>query len=68
MTAFIDWLARERNLHFDGYDALWRWSVNELDAFWGAVWDYARSPPWRRAAAPWPAPACRAPSGFRASN
>lgn len=22
------------------YDALWRWSVDELDAFWRAVWDH----------------------------
>jgi acetoacetyl-CoA synthetase len=22
------------------YDALWRWSVEDLDGFWGAVWDF----------------------------
>ena len=22
------------------YDDLWRWSVNDLDGFWGAVWDF----------------------------
>lgn len=46
ITRYTDWLARERGLHFDatttaGYDALWRWSVTELDAFWQSVWDYA---------------------------
>src|SRR3954454_3770353 len=23
----------------EDYDALWRWSVSDLDEFWGAVWD-----------------------------
>ncbi len=40
VTAFIRWLARERGLGFDGYQALWRWSVTDLDGFWQAVWDY----------------------------
>ncbi len=40
LTAFTGWLARERGLHFDGYDALWRWSVTDLEGFWQAVWDY----------------------------
>jgi acetoacetyl-CoA synthetase len=37
---FVTWLAAERDLDFDGYDALWRWSTSDLDGFWGAVWDY----------------------------
>ncbi len=49
VTAFTQWLARERGLDFDGYHALWRWSVTDLDGFWQAVWDYcgieASSPP-----------------------
>src|SRR4051812_7019570 len=28
---------RERG--FDTYDELWRWSVEDLDGFWGALWD-----------------------------
>ncbi|KQW35663.1 acetoacetate--CoA ligase [Rhizobacter sp. Root404] len=45
ITRYIDWLARERGLHFDpttteGYDALWRWSVTDLRAFWGSIWDH----------------------------
>jgi acetoacetyl-CoA synthetase len=39
LTAFTGWLARERGLHFDDYDALWRWSVGDLGGFWQAVWD-----------------------------
>jgi acetoacetyl-CoA synthetase len=42
---YTAWLARERGLRFDpttveGYDALWRWSVDDLGVFWGTVWDY----------------------------
>lgn len=40
LTAYADWLARERGVVTDGYDELWRWSVDELDAFWRSVWDY----------------------------
>lgn len=40
LTAFMRWLAAERDVHVDGYDALWRWSVDELEAFWAAIWDY----------------------------
>src|SRR3954449_1345157 len=28
---------RERG--FESYDELWRWSVEDLDGFWGALWD-----------------------------
>ncbi|HJV62627.1 MAG TPA: acetoacetate--CoA ligase [Albitalea sp.] len=48
---YTRWLARERGLVFDadsveGYDALWRWSVSDLEAFWRSIWDYfdLRSP------------------------
>lgn len=40
MTLYRDWLQRERGLTFDSYDALWRWSVTDLDAFWQSIWDY----------------------------
>ncbi len=39
---YQDWLRDTRGLAFDHYDALWRWSVTELDAFWQSIWDYAR--------------------------
>ncbi|MDP2163375.1 MAG: acetoacetate--CoA ligase [Hydrogenophaga sp.] len=43
---YQNWLAEHRGLTFDGYDALWRWSTTELDAFWQSIWDYfdMRSP------------------------
>jgi acetoacetyl-CoA synthetase len=37
---YQDWLRDQRGLEFDSYDALWRWSTTELDAFWQSVWDY----------------------------
>ena len=40
LTAFTRWLAAERGLHFDGYRDLWRWSTEDLDGFWQAIWDY----------------------------
>ena len=26
--------------HFAGYDELWRWSVDDLEGFWGSVWEF----------------------------
>ena len=37
---YQDWLRDQRQRHFENYDALWRWSVTELDAFWQSIWDY----------------------------
>src|SRR5438105_14931302 len=34
------WLADHHNLHFDSYDALWRWSIGDLEAFWPTIVDY----------------------------
>jgi acetoacetyl-CoA synthetase len=40
LTEFIRWLRAERGLDFDDYEALWQWSVDDLDAFWAAIWDF----------------------------
>jgi acetoacetyl-CoA synthetase len=40
MARFMRWLEAERGLRFDDYNALWSWSVRDLDGFWGAVVDY----------------------------
>jgi acetoacetyl-CoA synthetase len=37
LVAYLRWLERERGLRFAGYDALWRWSVSDLEAFWQSV-------------------------------
>ncbi len=42
LTHFVDWLGRERGLSFESYHALWLWSVQDLEAFWAAIWDYFR--------------------------
>ncbi len=40
ITRYQRWLHEQRGLHFDSYDALWRWSVDDLDGFWRSIWDY----------------------------
>ncbi|ART50417.1 acetoacetate--CoA ligase [Acidovorax carolinensis] len=37
---YQNWLREQRGLQFADYDALWRWSVTDLDAFWQSIWDY----------------------------
>src|SRR4051794_40223456 len=34
------WLAAERGLSFDDYHQLWQWSVDDLDGFWSAIWEF----------------------------
>ena len=38
--AYLGWLERERGLRFDDYDALLRWSIDDLDGFWSSVWEH----------------------------
>lgn len=40
ITRYRHWLTRNRQRTFDTYDALWQWSVTDLDGFWQSVWDY----------------------------
>jgi acetoacetyl-CoA synthetase len=40
MAAFIHWLERERGLTFSDYNALWEWSISELEDFWSAIWEF----------------------------
>jgi len=37
---YLTWLEAERGLSFADYDALQRWSVGDLEGFWGSVWDF----------------------------
>ncbi|MCE2911511.1 MAG: acetoacetate--CoA ligase [Pseudomonadota bacterium] len=34
------WLQAQRGLSFPDYDTLWRWSVDDLPAFWQSIWDH----------------------------
>jgi acetoacetyl-CoA synthetase len=49
--AYMAWLERERGLSFDGYDDLWRWSVDDLEGFWSSIAEHFgvrfHSPPER---------------------
>jgi acetoacetyl-CoA synthetase len=40
LTEFRRWLERDRGLSFAGYPELWQWSVDDLDGFWDAIWDF----------------------------
>ncbi len=40
ITAYTEWLARERGLRFPSYDALWQWSITDLPAFWQSIYDH----------------------------
>ena len=37
---YQDWLRDQHGMQFDSYDALWRWSTTDLNAFWQSIWDY----------------------------
>ena len=37
---YLDWLEAERGLAFADYHALHRWSVTDLEGFWGSLWDF----------------------------
>jgi acetoacetyl-CoA synthetase len=51
IAAFRAWLVSSRGLDLPDYDALWRWSTADLEAFWGAVAEFLgvifHSPPSR---------------------
>jgi acetoacetyl-CoA synthetase len=37
---YMSWLSDERGREFASYDELWRWSVGDLEGFWGSIWDF----------------------------
>jgi acetoacetyl-CoA synthetase len=47
---FMNWLRDERGLELATADELHRWSVDDLDGFWGGLWDFygIRSTPYER--------------------
>src|SRR3712207_3343366 len=40
VTRFARWLEENRGLDLPGYHELWRWSVDDVEAFWAAVWEF----------------------------
>ncbi len=37
---YQQWLEKHRGLRFDDFEALWRWSVDEPEAFWMSLWEH----------------------------
>jgi acetoacetyl-CoA synthetase len=37
---YLEWLASERGVELADYDALFDWSVAELEGFWASIWDF----------------------------
>jgi acetoacetyl-CoA synthetase len=42
ITAFGKWLSETRGLEFQDFESMRRWSVEHLDDFWAAIWEYFR--------------------------
>ncbi|MHB8296378.1 MAG: acetoacetate--CoA ligase [Acidimicrobiales bacterium] len=40
ITRYLRWLQERRGLKFDGYNSLWKWSVDQPEDFWGSLWDF----------------------------
>jgi acetoacetyl-CoA synthetase len=41
ITRYQRWLESEHGLTFDSYEALWRWSVGDLEGFWDSIAKFA---------------------------
>src|SRR6266540_3113807 len=37
---YLEWLRETRGIDHAGYDELWRWSVDDLEGFWGSLWEF----------------------------
>lgn len=40
VTAFMNWLREARGLEFSDYEALWQWSIGDIESFWQSIWDF----------------------------
>ncbi|MGB0095709.1 MAG: acetoacetate--CoA ligase [Solirubrobacteraceae bacterium] len=40
LTRYQAWLDDARGLRFESYEELWRWSVEDLEAFWGSIVEF----------------------------
>ena len=40
MGRFMEWLRVQRGRDFADFDALRRWSLEDLEGFWAAIWDF----------------------------
>jgi acetoacetyl-CoA synthetase len=40
LTRYMRWLRAERGVEAQDYHELWRWSVDDVEAFWASIWDF----------------------------
>ncbi|HZU70423.1 MAG TPA: acetoacetate--CoA ligase [Ktedonobacteraceae bacterium] len=40
LTHYMQWLEKEKGLHFDDPEELWQWSVDKLEDFWASLWEF----------------------------
>lgn len=40
LVRYMAWLRETKNLVFDSYHDLWKWSITELESFWISIWEY----------------------------
>src|SRR6476620_9182641 len=40
ITRYREWLNETRGLALEDYADLWQWSVDELEDFWGSIWEF----------------------------
>jgi acetoacetyl-CoA synthetase len=40
LKRFLNWLEESRQIRFNDYEELRRWSISDLEGFWRAIWDY----------------------------
>lgn len=40
VTQFMQWLEHEKNQHFSDYSEFRRWSADDIEGFWVALWEY----------------------------
>ena len=40
LTHYLHWLRENKGLTFKNYASIWKWSTENLEDFWGSLWDY----------------------------
>lgn len=40
LKKYMDWLCEHEGKCFGTYAALWKWSITDLEGFWGSLWNY----------------------------
>jgi hypothetical protein len=66
LREYLNWLEVREGRPFPDHDALWAWSVEDLDRFWSSIVDYYESSSRRRGRPCAPPIRCRTPAGSAA--